>query len=120
MHVLVIEDNFMISLSIRAILSEFDFDSVATARSEAAAIEAAYIQPPDLITCDVDLDPGNGLDAITAITAQRMTRVIFITSSADLVRDRYPGATVLQKPFCQEEMTEVVRSTLNQSIAPLY
>jgi two-component system, response regulator PdtaR len=120
MHVLVIEDNVMISLSIRAILSEFEFDSVATARTEAAAIEAAYIQPPDLITCDVDLDPGNGLDAITAITAQHMTRVIFITSSADLVHNRYPSATVLQKPFCQEELTEVVRSALDENIVPLY
>lgn len=120
MHVLVIEDNFMISLSIRAILGGFDFDSIATARSEAAAIEAAYIQPPDLITCDVDLDPGNGLEAIIAITAQRMTRVIFITSSADLVHERYPDATVLHKPFGEEELTEAVRIALKADIAPLH
>jgi CheY-like chemotaxis protein len=120
MHVLVIEDNFMISLSIQSILEEFDFDSVATARSEAAAIEAAYIHPPDLITCDVDLDPGSGLDAITAITAHRMTRVIFITSSANLVHNRYPCATVLEKPFCQEELTEAVRIALNECVMPLH
>lgn len=102
MHLLIIEDNFMISLSIRAMLGEFNFDSVAIARSEAEAIEAAQFHPPDLITCDVDLDPGNGLEAITAISAQRNTRVVFITSAGAAVRALYPHATILDNPFAKK------------------
>jgi two-component system, response regulator PdtaR len=116
MHLLVIEDNFMISLSIRSILDEFHFDSVATARSEIEAVELAHDTPPDLITCDVDLDPGNGLDAIATITREQWTRVIFITSSCDKVRLRYPGAAVLEKPFCPEELADTVRETMSDAI----
>lgn len=112
MHLLVIEDNFIISLSIRVALSELGFDTIFCARSEREAIESAHIFPPDFITCDVELDPGSGLDAIAAITAERWTRVLFVTSSGDAVQKRYPTATVIDKPFIGDELAEIVKNRM--------
>lgn len=101
MHALIIEDEMLIAMDVERVLRECGFSSVAIAISEEEAITAAADQCPDLITCDVRLNPGSGIEAIASICRQRSIPVIFLTGSPDEARRRYPSHAVLTKPFTE-------------------
>ena len=79
-----------------------------------AAIMGATEQQIDLITADVRLLPGDGLNAVEAICAKRQMPVIFITGYADELAERAPDALVVQKPIKPEELEEAVQKALGQ------
>jgi CheY-like chemotaxis protein len=96
-------------------LERLGFTKFSFARSEDAAIMGATEQPIDLITADVRLLPGDGLNAVEAICAKRQVPVIFITGYADELTERAPDAIVVQKPIKSEELEEAVRQALVQN-----
>ena len=85
-----------------------DFNRFSFARSEDAAVQGSAEQQIDLITADVRLLPGDGLDAVEAICARRQIPVVFITGYADELKERAPGASVIQKPINREELEAAV------------
>ena len=99
MHALIIEDESLIAMVIENVLRDCGFSSIAFAMSEADAVACACSQCPDLITCDVRLNPGSGIEAIGSICQHRPIPVIFLTGSPDEARARYPDHVVLTKPF---------------------
>lgn len=117
MHAFIIEDDYLIGQSLRDMLERLGFTRFSFARSEDAAIMGATEQQIDLITADVRLLPGDGLNAVEAICAKRDIPVIFITGYADELIERAPDAIVVQKPIKSEELEEAVRRALveNQS-----
>lgn len=68
-HALIIEDEPIIALGIEDALRDNGFTSFCFALSEDNAISAAEAHRPDLITSDIKLSPGNGMDAVEAIIA---------------------------------------------------
>ena len=99
MHVLIIEDEPLIAMSIEDALRECGCVSFDFAPSLEEAVAAARVRCPDLITADVNLSPGCGIDAVAAICGGAPIPVIFITSIVSDVHDRRPGSIVVQKPF---------------------
>lgn len=79
MHALIIEDDPLIALLIEEQLRTLGYTSVDFAASEEEAVAAVHRQCPDLITSDVDLAPGCGIAAVTAICNGRPIAVVFIT-----------------------------------------
>jgi DNA-binding NtrC family response regulator len=114
MHAFIIEDDYLIGQSLRDMLERLGFTKFSFARSEDAAIMGATEQQIDLITADVRLLPGDGLNAVEAICAKRQMPVIFITGYADELTERAPDAIVVQKPIKSEELEEAVRQALGQ------
>jgi DNA-binding response OmpR family regulator len=108
MHAFIIEDEYLIGQSLRDMLEGFGFTRFSFARSEDAAVMGATEQDIDLITADVRLLPGDGLNAVDAISTKRDIPVIFITGYADELKDRAPGAIVVQKPIKQEELAAAI------------
>jgi CheY-like chemotaxis protein len=91
------------------VLRDIGFTSFDVAISVQQAIAFAAAKCPDLITSDVMLNPGNGIDAIEAICRGRPAPVIFITSSPEQVQARLPAYSIVRKPFSSAEVTEAVR-----------
>lgn len=112
MHALIIEDEFMTAMAIEHVLRDCGFKTFDIALSSEAAIEAAAEQCPDLITADVQLRPGCGIETVRTIGPQPSTPVIFITGNAKEVRRRMPQHTVLDKPFSEQTLTYTVAASL--------
>jgi DNA-binding response OmpR family regulator len=118
MHALIIEDDYLIGQALRDMLERMGFNSFGFARSEDAAVFGANEQKIDLITADVRLLPGDGLRAVESICEKRKIPVIFVTGYAEELRDRAPGALVIQKPIKEEELAAAVREVLDKEKAP--
>lgn len=115
MHALIIEDEIMIAAAIEFVLRDCGFDSFDIASSSLAAIAAARRRCPDLITADVKLTAGNGIDAIRTICRDPRIPVIFITGqvAAD-VRQQVADYPVLTKPFSEQTLTYTVAASLER------
>ena len=112
MHAFIIEDEYLIAQSLRDMLEPLGFSRFSFARSEDAAVMGASEQQFDLITADVRLLPGDGVDAVEAICERRDIPVIFITGYAEELEGRAPDATVVQKPVKPEELAAAVKQAL--------
>ena len=100
MHALIIEDELFTSMMIEDRLRELGFTSFSFASSEEEAVAAASERCPDLITADVQLSPGCGINAVQRICHKAPIPVLYITGTAMTARERCPKAVILQKPFC--------------------
>lgn len=118
MRAFIIEDDYLIAQSLQDMLERLGFDKFSFARSEDAAVLGATEQQIDLITADVRLLPGDGLNAVEAICSRRDIPVVFITGYADELRDRAPDAIVVQKPIEEEELAIAVRKALARRPLP--
>ena len=117
MHVLIIEDEPLIAMAIEDSLRgcgcvTFDFGA-----NVEEAIAAARRRCPDLITADVELASGCGIDAVEAICGSVGIPVIFITGSADQVHARRPGSVIVAKPFDERHLREALGLALAQAPA---
>ena len=109
MHAFIIEDDYLISQSLQDMLEPLGYRRFSFARSEDAAVLGARGEPIDLITADVRLLPGDGLNAVRAICRERDIPVVFITGYADELIERAPEAVVVQKPIDEEDLRNAVK-----------
>ena len=114
MHVLIIEDEPLIAMSIEDALRECGCVSFDFAPSVDEAVAAARARCPDLITADVNLSPGCGIDAVAVICGGAPIPVIFITSKVTDVHVRRPGSIIVQKPFNATK----IKGALSLALAP--
>lgn len=115
MHALIIEDDPLIAMSIEDVLAGCGFTSFDVVSSTEQAVAAAGLRCPALITADVQLSPGSGIDAVDQICGGPPIPVIFITGSpADVVR-RMPQHPLILKPFTKEVVSRAVRLALATS-----
>lgn len=113
MHAYIIEDDYLIAKDLQDMLEQIGFTKFSFARSEDAAIMGADDDEIDLITADVRLLPGDGVNAVETICEKRHLPVLFITAYREELEERKPGAIVLQKPVKQDELTAAVRWLVN-------
>lgn len=114
MHALIIEDDDLIAITIEEVLRKCGFTSFHFAVSLDEAVAAARERCPQLITADVELKPGSGIDAVQTICSDNPIPVIFITGRVDAARSRMPQHPVLNKPFRVSEVEAVVREVMSQ------
>ena len=108
MHALIIEDEPLIAMAIEEALRDCGYSSFAFATSVEQAVGAAKLQCPDLISADVELRPGSGIDAVAAICGGEPIPVIFVTGTADDVHLRRPGSIIVHKPFSNSDIMQAV------------
>lgn len=97
-HALIIEDEAIIALELEDRLRELGFRTFDVAVSPTEAIDHALRRKPDLITADVRIVGGTGIEAVHAIEAQvGHVPHIYITGNVDLLGDE-DGAVVVEKP----------------------
>jgi len=109
MHALIIEDEYLTAQLIEDRLRELGYTSFAVAMDEEEAVAEAMVRCPDLITSDVQLSKGCGIDAVIRICDDKPIPVLYITGMAAAVRERCPWAVVIQKPFGMADLRAGVR-----------
>ena len=113
MHALIIEDDDLVAMAIEEALRDCGFTSFDFAASLEAAVTAATRRCPMLITADVELSPGCGIEAVQTICSSAVIPVIFITGRADSVRARMPAHLVFSKPFSVRDVQAAVRQVMS-------
>lgn len=112
MHALIIEQDTWIILMIEDALRDVGYTSFAFASSWQAAIAAANERCPDLITADIRLGAGTGVEAVRRICSERAIPVVFVTATPWEVREIDSSAIVVPKPFGQDMLKQgVARAT---------
>ena len=109
MHALIIEDEAIIAMAIEDALRDCGFTSFSFATTVESALAAANSRCPDLITADVQLAPGSGIEAIESICSDRPIAVVFITASGAEVQEKFPDPVLVAKPFGSGDVVEAVR-----------
>lgn len=112
MHALIIEDEDLVATVIEDVLRDCGFTSFDIASTAKTAIEAAGRRAPDLVTSDVRLAQGSGIDAVEAICAGPAVPVVFVTAHVDEVAQRLPDIQVVAKPFSETALTAAVASAM--------
>lgn len=98
-HVLIIEDEILIALDIETSLEALGYGSFDIAESPSVALASAISHRPDLITADVQISGGTGIDAVRAIKAELGDiPVVYVTGNVDMLRDEGPQA-IVEKPI---------------------
>ena len=109
MHALIIEDEAIIAMAIEDALRDCGFVSFDFAVSVDTAVAAAVQRCPDMITADVRLAPGNGIDAVETICLEYPVPVIFITANIPETRRRCPDHILVAKPFSPADVGRAVQ-----------
>jgi CheY-like chemotaxis protein len=100
-HVLIIEDEMMIALTLEDMLTSLGFDSFDIANDAASAVLCARNHRPDMITADGRIKGGTGMEAVDRITdAMGAIPVVYVTGNPKFV-GRGP---VVTKPFSSETL----------------
>jgi response regulator NasT len=110
-RVLVVEDEFVILLSLKIQLQAIGCDVVGTARDADDAVEQARTLQPDIILMDIGLPGKDGAEATRDIMAEKWTRTIIVTAYGDERVDeavRAGACVVLTKPIVQEQLARAI------------
>jgi DNA-binding response OmpR family regulator len=108
MHALIIEPQVFTSFVIEDALRDAGYTSITLARTEEEAIAAADADPPDMVTCAVELEPGNGIRAAQAIRSRHDTAVLFITQRPAEVSAEETDPVMVRKPFLAEQLPPAI------------
>jgi PAS domain S-box-containing protein len=118
--ILVIEDNTLIARTIYHVLTLEDFD-VCIANNGAQGIQKAFEYNPDLILCDILMDPIDGYQVFNVLKESAIIDhipFIFITSNSELQDIRFGldlGADdYFVKPFNNEDLVRSIRKRLTK------
>ncbi|MBR0652813.1 GAF domain-containing protein [Roseomonas terrae] len=99
-RVMVVEDDFIIALDLRAALRRLGVGEVATASTVKQALAAIDAAPPDFALIDVNLGGETSFPVADALAAREIP-FAFVTGYGDdaAVLGRFAGRPVLRKPF---------------------
>ena len=105
-HALIVEDDLVSGLGVQHLLEELGYTSFAFAGTGAQAGEQSRLRRPDLLTVDLGLLDGDGLEACHQVeTACGPVPVVFITGSPEQApRDR----AVVEKPVDARALARAV------------
>ncbi|MFC3616015.1 response regulator [Lutimaribacter marinistellae] len=110
--VLIIEDEGIIAMDLRAIVSDMGHEVTGIARTRDEAFEKGKETVPDLILADIQLaDKSSGIDAVNALLAELGDRpVIFITAFPErlLTGERPEPAFLITKPYSEDQVRAAV------------
>jgi CheY-like chemotaxis protein len=115
-RVQIIEDEPLIALDIRNIVTDMGHEVTGIARTHAEAVALGKRERPDLILADIHLaDDSSGVEAVGELLEQyEGVPVIFITAYPErlLTGEKPEPAFLITKPFEQEQ----VRSAVSQAM----
>lgn len=117
-RILVVEDDFLISLELEHRLIDAGFNVVGIAVTAGEAVSIAGSQGPDLAVMDIRLaDRTDGVEAAIELFTTLGIRSIFVSAHADVeTRKRAaPASPVgwLQKPYPAEALIRLIRAHLS-------
>lgn len=114
--ILIIEDEGIIAMDLKSIVTEMGHNVTDVARTRDDAIAKGKAKVPDLILADIQLaDKSSGIDAVNALLKDLGDRpVIFITAFPErlLTGERPEPAFLITKPYSEDQ----VRAAVSQAM----
>jgi len=110
-RVLVVEDEFAVSLSLEAQARAVGCEVVDTAHEARSALELACATRPDVVLMDIGLPEVDGVEATRQIMAESPTCVILVTAYDDERVEaglRAGARLALTKPIRQEQLARAI------------
>ncbi|WP_118133080.1 response regulator [Oceanicella sp. SM1341] len=115
-RILIIEDEPIIAMDIRSIVSSMDHECVGIARTRDEAVKMYSENDVDLVLADIQLaDGSSGIDAAHDIlSVNSATPIIFITAFPErlLTGERPEPTFLISKPFKEEQVRAAVSQAL--------
>ena len=112
LRVLLIEDEPMIALLFKELLSQLGHEVCAVEGTESGAIAAAELGRPELIIADAHLHKGSGIAAVNTILKSGFIPHIFVSGDRLDQRSLDQAAAFLQKPFSEENLIAAISRVL--------
>lgn len=110
-HVLIIEDDWLLSDHIAQLIETAGATSVDIAGTEDEAVMIALDHPPAIIISDVNLPQGTGPLAVQRIIATLgIIPVLFVTGSPDVCQPRSDAMSLLVKPVDDRLLVSTFRT----------
>ncbi len=117
LRILVVEDNALIALDLAELLEMQGHSVCAIVATESDAVAAAARFKPEMMIVDAQLLEGSGFGAVDRIQARTKVAHVFVTGDALGVRTLRPRATVIQKPYFEEELNCAIQCALDAAAA---
>ncbi|MGR3545929.1 MAG: response regulator [Roseovarius sp.] len=115
-RIMIIEDEAIIAMDIRAIVEDMGHDVTGIARTRDEAVKLARRDPPDMILADIQLaDKSSGIDAVNHILKELGERpIVFITAFPErlLTGERPEPAFLITKPYGEEQLQSAVSQAM--------
>ena len=106
-HALIVEDDLVSGLGVQHLLEDLGYTSFAFAGTGAQAGEQSRLRRPDLLTVDLSLLAGDGLEACREVEAVcGPVPVVFVTGSPERIPG--PDAVVVEKPVSAAALARAV------------
>ena len=112
-RVLIAEDDFLLSTSIKRTLQNIGFEVVGTAGNGKQAVDMVIELEPDIVLMDIKMPDVDGIEATRIIQKQKPTPVVILSAheSNDLIQQATEAgvSAYLTKPPEQEEIERADR-----------
>lgn len=107
--VLIVEDEILVALNLKAMLRERGFETVGIAADAETALRMGE-ERPEIALIDVNLRDGKTGPGIgNALADRHGTSVMFVTANPGCLKDGVPGAVgVVGKPYDDETIAAVL------------
>jgi two-component system, response regulator PdtaR len=120
-HVLIVEDEALVALSLEAMVQDLGHVVTGIAASPHDAVALAASASPEVVLMDVRLGPAGdeGIGTAVAIHARTGSAILFVTAYADAlmierIRAALPAAKVLAKPVRAVELAKAIEEVLRE------
>jgi response regulator NasT len=117
-RVLIAEDEAIIRMDLREMLTEEGFDVVAEASDGNEAVRLAREHSPDLVVLDIKMPGMDGIRAAEVITRERLAAVLVLTafSQRDLALQAAQAGAMgyLVKPFQRSDLLPAIEVALTR------
>ena len=111
-RILIADDESLIRLDLREMLTHLGYEVVAEAGDGLQAVELARKLRPDLVVMDIRMPDVDGIQAAGTLTSERIAPVVLLTafSDAELVEQAKEAGVVgyVVKPFREAELMPVI------------
>jgi CheY-like chemotaxis protein len=105
-HALIIEDEMLIALEVESLLHDFGFATCDIVDNPVDAVKSALARRPDLVTADIRIFGGTGIDAVEAITEQLgPVPHIYVTGNPDMLAGQ-TAAPIVDKPLTRRALAD--------------
>lgn len=111
-RVLVVEDEYLVSLVLEDMLAELGHRMVGPVSDVAKAVEAAQREAMDVAVLDVNLNGLETYPVAAALTARGIPFLFATGYGRQTLREPYRNAPVLKKPFEQGELERALADVL--------
>lgn len=108
----IVEDEYLLAAELQSILEDFGFEVCKMAVTEEEAVEAILDYRPDLVTVDVKLRSGTGIEAVRRTADRHQACIVYVTADAHEVEAAVEGAICVSKPFDAAGISEAIKSGL--------